>query len=268
MDENVQIEIERYLRDELNREEKQLFIKKIEADPLLKEEVDLQQSLFNVLGNKGNGVENLNNNTDEVKKIRTLLKSEEYKKIAANINENTISYLKAEKKQSRKKVMFRSALAMAAVLVLFFALTPLLKNDNAQLYNDYAQWDNIPSFVEKGTTEMTLVDVEKKYKLQEYREVIEITNAIPENIKVSNPNLFIYLGASYFQNNEYEKALETFSVFANSSAYDSSKGHWYMTLVYLKQDRLEDAKNELKIITSSANNYNYDKALELSKKLE
>ena len=80
-------------------------------------------------------------------------------------------------------------------------------------------------------------------------------------------NLSIYLGASYFHTSNYDKALEIFSDFSTSDAYDSSKGYWYTALVYLKQEKTDEAKEILKFITKDTSHYNYKKATELLKEM-
>jgi hypothetical protein len=268
MDENTQNEIERYLYNEFNDEERTLFKQKMEADTALKEEVLLQKSIHNVLGAKKT-TQNSSFKKESVEALKTLLKSEEYQEIQSNLKTNTTHYLERQQRGvSRKKSQYRIVLAIAAVFIAFIVITPFLNNSNIQNhYNEYADWNSIPSFIEKGVAEKKLTDIEQSYHSQDYFNVIKLIEALPEKSKTSFPNLFIYLGASYFHQNNYEKAMKTFNEFSRSEAYDHSKGFWYISLIYLKEDKLEEAKKVLKIIIKN-DYFNYKKATQLLKEIE
>ena len=264
MDNNRQEEIERYLHHQMNSEELLLFQQKMEADALLKEDVLLQQSIHNAFSNEATIEVNQSPKNKEVEKIRTLLRSEKYENIFSNIKSNTANYLEQQKKSSRKKYKYRAMSAIAAVFIALITIIPFSQNNTTpSYYTEYANWNNIPSFVEKGNAEKNLAAVEKNYKLKNYNAVIDLIHSLADTTKIKHPNLSIYLGASYFHTSNYDKALEIFNDFSTSDAYDSSKGYWYTALVYLKQEKLDEAKKILELITKDASNYNYKKATEL-----
>lgn len=265
MDNNRQEEIERYIHHQMDSEELFLFQQKMEADALLKEDVLLQQSIHNAFANEAIIEANQSSKNKEVEKLTTLLRSEKYENIFSNIKANTANYLEQQKKPSRKKYKFRAMSAIAAVFIAFIILVPFYQNNNTQtLYAKYANdMNNLPSFIEKGTIEKNLQQVEKNYKSKDYHTVIDLIHSLADSTKTQYPNVSIYLGASYFHTNNYDKALEIFSDFSTSDAYDSSKGYWYTALVYLKQEKTDEAKKILELITKDTSHYNYKKATEL-----
>jgi len=268
MDENTQKEIERYLHDEFSDEEKALFLQKMEANLLLKEEVLLQESIHNILSTKGNTSQNTSFKKEDIEELKNLLKSEKYQEIQSNIKTNTAHYLASQKSNSRKKNQYRIALAIAVVFVAIIIMMPFLNNTTSQnYYTEYADWNVMPSFVEKGVVEKNLIDIELSYNSQNYFNTIRLIESLSEKSKTNYPNLSIYLGASYFHQNNYKKALETFNEFSKSNAYDYSKGFWFISLIYLKQNKIKEAKKVLKIIKKNKY-YNYKKSIQLLKEID
>jgi tetratricopeptide (TPR) repeat protein len=66
----------------------------------------------------------------------------------------------------------------------------------------------------------------------------------------------------------YREAIQTFDKLRNSNTLDNHKAYWYTALVYLKQNNAENAKKVLQTLVQDTSNYNYEKAIELLKKLE
>jgi tetratricopeptide (TPR) repeat protein len=75
------------------------------------------------------------------------------------------------------------------------------------------------------------------------------------------------LGVSYLEIGEYQKSLQIFNKLLKSDSLDSSKGYWYITLVYLKKGDKQKAKDTLLLILKNEKNFNFRKAEELFDKL-
>ncbi len=74
----------------------------------------------------------------------------------------------------------------------------------------------------------------------------------------------MYIGASYEQLNENERALVSFDKLTQLTDFEEySKGYWYKLLLYLKLNNRQKALEMKAIILENKNNYNYKKALEL-----
>ncbi|MGB0879586.1 MAG: tetratricopeptide repeat protein [Polaribacter sp.] len=265
MDENIQKEIERYLQKEMNSKERTLFEQKIEADSELKEEVFLQQSIHDVFANESNSKTNQPFKKEEVEKMKTLLRSEEYQDAYSTIKANTSNYL-AQKKKNNFYKKYKYLMAITAIFIVILIIPFSIDTGEQTLYKEFASWNDLPSYVEKGT-EKSIIGVEKNYNEKQYSKVIDVVNSFPDTTKATCPNVSLYLGASYFHQNNYDKAIEIFNNFSQSDAYDSSKGYWYMVLVYLKQEKLDEAEKILNLITKDSTHYNYKKATELLQKI-
>ena len=82
----------------------------------------------------------------------------------------------------------------------------------------------------------------------------------------SNSNLYLYLGISQMELNQFEESQKTLNSLINSNLIDSEKGYWFKGLSYLKSNRINEAKIMFqKIIDNSY--YSHLKASEILIKL-
>jgi len=195
--------------------------------------------------------------SDGAKEIKTAIKS---------VNDNYVNVTSSNKKS------YFSYLAIAAsiiVLVGYFMFNS--SPNNMELYAQYNDWSNLPSFTTRGDSDnKLLVSGEKAFldsnylKAKNYFE--EFLNTSEE--KNANANALLYYGITNIELGDFTKALESFNKLIASETLDSSKGYWYKALMYLKMDDKASAIKELKIIVTDASNYNYTVAKELLSKLK
>ncbi len=101
------------------------------------------------------------------------------------------------------------------------------------------------------------------FKNKEYKEAITTLTTIETNDEFY-PYALLYIGASYEQLNENERALVSFDKLTQLTDFEEySKGYWYKLLLYLKLNNRQKALEMKAIILENKNNYNYKKALEL-----
>lgn len=249
-------QINQYLKGTLPEDEKLVFEKKLVEDETLREEVIIQKQLFALQGVPTNEVPFSFNNESELLAIKNKLQSEEYKLLSAKIRK--ASTITKNKSTQHKNYWFKYAVAASVVLVFSVLFYFNSQNSLENYYHENVNWEELPSFIEKGNTENDFQKGETFFKNKEYK------NAIVTFKKVSTDNqlypfALMYLGASYDKNNEDEKAIQTFQQLSKLTSFEEhSKGYWYEFLIYLKQNNTKKAKEIKAIILEDSNNYNYN----------
>lgn len=262
-EDKIQKEIEAYICDNMSKIEKDSFENRMENDADLKEEVLLLKSLNSSFNKKTNAESDLKN--VRFQEINTLLKSKTYKDISKNIKDVHLQYTEeTQKKFTLKRRVFFLTSSVAAIFLIFFGIQFFNQNTHLKkYYNEYAHWEDLPSKIEKDHTNNTKPNIELLYHNNEYKKIIKtLSNNTTDSYDL------IYLGTAYFHEKNYEKALTIFDELSISTSMDSSKGYWYKLLIYLHENQLDKSKEMLRIITKDQGNYNYKKALLLSKQLK
>ena len=262
INEKTQELIERYIHNKMNKEECKDFENQIEKDSFLKENVELQLSIHKAF--EDDSVINPNlDNSKRLEKIRKELKTSENQLISKNIYTTGNEYLNNKNKPFYKKIAAKK-LFIAATFLMFLMIVWSNLNTNPNYYETYANWNDLPSSIEKNDSKNLMLKIEELYNSKKYQEVIT------EALKIKNPDSYnlIYLGASYVQLKEYKTAEQTFDKLIALNSLESSRGYWYKVLLYLKQEQMDNTNKTLKLIIQNNENYNYKQALELSEKLK
>ena len=262
-----QQEIEAYIQGTLSQEALAIFKEKLASDKILQEDVLLQESLRDSLGEKD--WETLENDptNKELQQLKATLKSDTYVQISTTIKEVGTDYKNnpTNKKQDRH-VYYR--IAIAAVVLLLCALPFLINSQSESYYDQYANWENLPSLREKGDSQSNLITGESLYLSQKYKEAIDyFEDTIAPNDPYYSYGL-IYLGASYFQVDDLEKAHQTYDRLIATNTLQSSYGYWYKLLLYLRVDNAEKAEEMLSLIVSNPDHYNYKEAKKIQEALQ
>ncbi len=269
MEEQLSIDIERFITGMMTGDEMESFQSQINQNADLAKEVELQKNINAFLQ-----YEPLSENpeeTDLIKKIDQIRKSSEGQALKNKIiavgkqyfeEENT---LLKEKKKPNIRMYF-----VAATVVVIIALSLLLNNNsslsNHELYSAYYDSSDLPTFVTRGEVKDYKSTVVEQFKEKEYENVIALVKdyRVKENF---NHLLFLYSAISYSELGYVDKAIMELNYLEKSNSLDASRAHWYKALIFLKEDMSEKAKNELNTIISDPNNYNFDQAKKLLKKL-
>lgn len=262
---NIQDKIDLYLNNTMSDSERLLFEKQLEENIHLKEQVLIQKSIAEVIFDNDMSHVKDNVKVDELASIKNSLQSENYKTHASSIELASQAYVK---RKQRNRFLYVSSIAAA---ILIFASILLFPKEQSldDLYAEYADWNQLTSYIEQSNIQSEFAKGEILYTSKKYLEAIQFFETYRTN---KNNNLYaaslMYLGASYFGNNNEVKAIEIYDILINSDSYDSSKGHWYKLLIYLKQKDLEKIKETLEIIISNSNNYKHKQAIEIQKNFE
>ena len=261
LDKHTVDQIDDFLAGRMNLDQRELFVQRLNTDPVLQKEVRFRSDLYTMMGSKDWPLQD-----GSVNSIRASLDSDQLNEASQPIKRAAGDYFE---EQNRPKITLQPWLSIAIVaagLALFFILSPKDKSLN-DYYNDYHSWEQLPSLVEKGDQQNTLVKGELLFNKEQYQEVIESFESSYSKDAIWHPYALLYTAASYQELDQYSKAHEVYDQLIALESLESSRGLWFKCLLYLKQDDHFNASKMLSIITSDSQNYNYSKALELQKEI-
>ena len=260
------VEIEAYITNLMSENDRQSFESRMNENEFLKKEVLLQQSLHRALNE--NDWDNLSSHDEEeVDNLTKKLETADIKGASKSINDVADSYFKSMAEKNVRKIRlpyYKMAIAASIILLIGFSFFFMNTNSLNSEYNNLVSWQEIPSFIEKGGDTDDNTKGEILFKAKKYNEVIDFYLSV----KDLHPVSLIYLGAAYIEIDDTEKALQCFDQLIATNTIESSRGYWYKLLVYLKTDNKDKVHETLSIILQSADNYNYQKALQLSARLK
>lgn len=260
----IQKKIDSYLNNTMPTSERLLFEQEMKNNADLKEDVLLQKSISEIaFDHRLSHIED-SSREEELATIKKTLEKESYQNYNRNIEKVASVYF--GKKKKRKFLYFGP---IAAVVLIFIALL-LFPNETSfeTVYAEYSNWDELTSYVEQSESQNEFSKGELLYKEKKYTEAIQFFETY---VKDTDTTLYaaglLYLGASYFNEGYYDKAIKTYDTLIHSDSYDNSKGHWYQLLIYLNQKDALQVKATIQIILSDQNNYKYNTVLEMEKDL-
>ncbi|WP_298419855.1 hypothetical protein [uncultured Kordia sp.] len=261
-------EMHRYLNDEMNELERKRFEQKLANDEELKQELVLEKELREALHEDSDyNIFQNNQNNEELTKLKTKLRSDEYQQLSNAIKNVGTEYL--EEKTVKPRTNYYKYAMIAAVLILFCGIYFSQVNTSLDSYYDAnVNWSELPSFIEKGQQENLFSQGELAFRASNYEEAISKFSKI-ESSHESYVFSLQYLGASYDILNKNEEAIATFQKLSKSgNSNEHSKGYWYETLIYLKMNNKEKTIISLKNLTKKSKNYKYKEALKLLDELK
>ena len=261
---SIQKKIDSYLNNTMSTAERLLFEQEMKNNTDLKEEILLQKSISEVVFDHDLSPIEYPSRDQELASIKKTLEKETYQNYNRNIEKAASIY---SGRRKRRKLLYFGSVAAAVFIFIAVLLVP---NDASfeNLYAEYSNWDELTSYVEQSESQDEFPKGELLYKEKKYTEAIPFFEAYTKdpNTKLYAAGL-MYLGASYFKEGHYDKAIETYDVLIHSDSYDNSKGYWYKLLIYLKQKDASQVKATIQIILSDQNNYKYTTVLEMQKDL-
>ena len=249
-------QINQYLKGTMPEDEKLVFEEKLVKDETLREEVIIQKQLFLLQGVETKDLPFSTTNESDLLDLRSKLQSEEYKLLSAKIRKAS----RATKNKSTQHKNYWFKYAVAASLVLVFGVLFYFNSQNSleNYYHENVNWEELPSFIEKGNAENDFQNGENFFKNKDYKNAIATFKKVNSDNKLY-PFALMYLGASYDRNNQNNKAIQTFQELSKLTSFEEhSKGYWYELLIYLKQNNIEKAKEIKAVILQDSNNYNYN----------
>lgn len=242
--------IERFLKNELSETEKNKVLESINSDALFREKVLFEQQLFDTLDeNSWSFAKNVD--TSKVKEFENLFKSEEIiyiKKTIAKANEN----FKKKKKNRFKKWQIYSSAAIVALLISVYALKPQNLSTN-EIYTKFINSKEIPSIINRGNEKdfKKLVKGQRYFENKEYSKSAALFSSELKN-NLNNSNVYILLALSQIEIDDFKNAEITLDSLLNSNLIDAQKSYWYKSLLYIKSNQIEKARNTLSILIKNS----------------
>ncbi len=234
-----------YLRGELEGEELSDFLKELEENASLKEELNIQQAIQD-------GIEYRNN-----QEVRSRLN-----KIAS---EN-----KTSEKNTRIVPMriVKMVSSIAAVTLLCFAAYFLLNqsSDIDSIYATYFEPSEL-TITRSTNQEADLVKVKELYNTRKYKKALPLfEKIISEN--PSSSNLRLAYGNTLLTCNKINLARQQFNYIIDAKdPLFSDQSRWYLALLELKDGRVDQAKEALSFLVDDANSDFFTEAQALLKEL-
>ncbi len=256
MDDTNNNEIERYIHDKMDKNERFLFEKKMNENPDFKEDIILEINLHKTFNENFNTDTSILNDTQLIDHYTTELNTKEVKETSDFIRKSTLEF--RGKKKTSFRLIYKFTAAAAAILLIAFLIKTNLQSNVNSYYEEYTDWNDLPSLIEKGDDKNYLIKIEQAFEAKNYTGVLTLIDD-----KSIDPYELIYKGVSYVKLEDYTKAKQTFNTLTKTYSLESSRGYWYLFLIYLKEKDTNNAKKMLYKILDSKYNYNYEMAVEL-----
>ncbi|WP_299277493.1 tetratricopeptide repeat protein [uncultured Psychroserpens sp.] len=257
MTEEDHILIEKYLKGLLSKDEESAFLKQLQSDDALKEGFEFEQQIFETLG-KGHW-SFVDNMSQEVQEHRQLLDGQDMQALKHTIDK--VSANQEKTSNTFNKTTFYYLAAASIVVLLAFQLFFNQNIANQDLYNDYINYGDLPSFATRSSgneVEQKLITAQQLFEKGNYEESLTIFEPLLESEK-NNITLYLYIGIAQTELKLFDEAATTFDTLITNNAIDGNAGHWYKALLLLKQDRVDEAKFILSMIVSKSLD-NHEKA--------
>lgn len=261
MRKEIALEIERYLAGLMNVEEVELFENKLIEDHDLFATVSLTKEINSFLEKKfySPSSESL---FDDTPKISFAQEQE----IRSTINDVKQIYSDEVNSVSNNRQLIYSIAGLAAVVLLLLSVIGYYSfTSNERLYRSNFDYQDLPSFTVRSSSksENLLTTSIENFKNENYdRAFLNFQDYLNNNSNI-DPLIYIYTGAIYAERGDLNNAIVELNKLQKSPVIDASRALWYKALVYLKFNKVIEARKILNEITKSPQNYKYNNALEL-----
>jgi tetratricopeptide (TPR) repeat protein len=231
--------IERYNSGEMSDTEKQWFLKELEGNEKLRNEVDLRKRTDEIL--KKQDVISLRNKLSEIERQRNKVKSPQ--------------------KDSRRSVFIKYA-AVVAVLVLIgsVVLLPGKKFNSDEIVKQYYKAYNPPanqrSAQSAADADFTLAL--EFYNTHDYNKAAILFNKVLDN-QPNDMQTMLLIGVSNYEEKKYPEAKQSFGkVLDDNNNLYVDQARWYLALCYLNTGEKEKAMQLFDEISKESGIYQND----------
>jgi len=260
--------IERYLMGLLSDVEKEVFEAELATNVELQNKLRVSKNITDFLEENAITIEH--EEVTNSKAFIDFVESHESQQLKNNVQNIAQQFYTSHKKNRFPLNRFLywgggiAAIILVVITVLVFNNT-ISKKD---LYATYYDSNDLPAFATRGDVKNDLVNGVTAFKLKHYDESILLLELYVSTADADfDPLAYAYLGFAYQNIGNSEKAISQFILLEKSNSLDNSRALWYKALVYIKQDDIIKAKEELSKILTDNNNFNYAKAKTLLKSL-
>ncbi len=255
--------IQDFIKNKLSEKERNELLQKMEHDESFREKVNFEKQLYLNL-NDNEWSLSKDKNHSEVKEYEKLLKDESTLALKNTLHNVNSEYQKTQNKSSKFWLLYAS-IAVVIFLIGVFIFSPNKTIPTNELYVNYLKLSDLPSLVDRGKTDQILsTEAQKLFEAKQYDKTLDILiNNGFEDVQKNKATIYLYIGISQMELNQFSKAEKTFDKLIHSKLMDAPKGTWYKALLYIKQNKIERAKEILSEIAKTPNNYKSKEASEL-----
>ena len=253
--------ITQFLRNELSKDERQSFLDRLSSDMEFQQKFQLEKQLLNAL-NEDSWSFLEDTNASEVREYESILKSQETKQLKQSIQQAQENYNKSQ--QPKKNwIFYAAAAAVIALFSIFFFNGNEESND--ELYASFLQKSDLLALVDRNGNDSLFSLAQTAFDNKKHKEVVAHLTPILDTTK--NSNVHLYLAISKIELGTFSDSEAILNKLIASDLLDSQKGYWYKSLLFLKSNQLEKAKQELQQIIDSSY-YQNEEAKSLLEKLK
>lgn len=261
-----EININRYINNELSGEELNAFEAELQQDIALQKKINFHKEVDAVLYDKMAPVKEFKE--EEALLLPTLneLGEQYFLKDKKEEETRTIEPTSEAKPKSgivKRLIPFATLVAVAAVLL--FVIAPWKSNlTNPQLATKHFEAFDL-EYIMSEKDDLTIYDQAKKaYHSKNYLEALPLLNQYLKT-NPNSPKALLAKGSTEFKLNQLDEAIKSFKLTAGHSSYKAI-AHWYLALTYLKKDDKVAAKESLQQIKKGEENH--EEAQKLLKKID
>lgn len=265
-DDKTYNKIKAYLDDEMTNKERVNFELEIDNNEDLKNTISVLKTMPSIYNEEDWALYDGDLNT--LKETANLFKGEDIEHFSKQVRTVESNYNTKNTRKRRGFIKYISSIA-AAALILFSGYYFLNDNtSNLDLYNDYYNLGDLPSFTTQSNTINILAEAENLFKTKQYAKALEQFKIAESALDSTlNPNLELYIALCYLKLEQYDLAHKRLDVLLKSNTLDAHKSYWFKALTYLKQDNKARAIETLKVLLKKKTNFNYNKAKALLNEL-
>ncbi|EDP72164.1 hypothetical protein FBALC1_13722 [Flavobacteriales bacterium ALC-1] len=253
--------IDNYLKGLLPKGEEQSFLERLASDTDFNEKFNLEKQLFDALDENSWSFSELDNS--DVKEYKKLLEDDDLQNLKKTLTQVNSEFNSEPQIDNRRLFYYLAAASIIIFLGFQFFFNQNVSNQD--LYNDYVALNDLPSFVSRSDDKDELAKAQSLFENKKYKEALVVFKS-QLNSTESKGSVLIYKGIAQTELGNYNEAEKTFNILINSDLLDAEKGYWYKALLFIKANRVEDAKQILDKIVSNGW-FKSDKAEELLKEL-
>jgi len=266
MNDELQLKIEEYVSGSMSELEATNFEQLMESSEELKAAVELSKQLnFHLSGTVDDSA--IPNN-EYTQKLRSFMESEEAQELKEKLRTVQLERRVPKLRSKRRRIIFIAAAAVIIFLVSAIGMIFQTEPDAEQLYAQYYTTDDLPSIIQRGTSNTLLEKGALAFQNENFPEALAYFNEYEASTEKPVTAAHLYKGATLMELRNYFAAIEEFELAIDSESIDATKGFWFKAMTYLKAGDESNAKYILTNIAEHVWYYNHDKAKELLEKLD
>lgn len=263
MKEEMHLKIEAYLNESLTDDQKKRFELELKSNSELQQELELFKSINSHFNKNEWQTIDEKQYTKEKKALDTYFDSEEALILKNKLRKAQRNY------KSKKQNYFKYIAAIAATFLLVIALYNASNQKTLnELYVEYYDTKDFPSFVTRSTNNNTILDQAIiSFQNKEFENALPLFEEYIKQNDTINPIIYSYIGIIHLQLNDIDNALLNFDKLLHSNSIDRSKALWYKSLLYLKINDSNQLKNTLTDLINSPSTFKNKEANDILKQI-